>query len=74
MNLVKKILDQKMRERKVREGGSKASKVVARLLVTKFRDKYFSYSQCSNVMHQNVDLINVLVQASDCVNVLQFWK
>ena len=45
VNLVKKILDQIMRERRVREGGSKASKVVARLLVTKFRDEYFSYSQ-----------------------------
>ena len=38
-NLVKKIM------REGREGGSKASKVVARLLVTKFRDTYFSYSQ-----------------------------
>ena len=42
MNLVKKILNQIMRGR---EGGSKASKVVARLFVTKFRDKYFGYSQ-----------------------------
>ena len=40
MNLVKKILDQIMRERRVREGGSKASKVVARLLVTKFREVF----------------------------------
>ena len=36
-----------MRERRG-EGGSKASKVVARLLITKFRDKYFSYSQTKN--------------------------
>ena len=32
-----------MRERG--EGGSKASKMAAKLLVTKFRDKSFSYSQ-----------------------------
>ena len=31
VNLVKKILDQIMRERRVSEGGSKASKVVAKL-------------------------------------------
>ena len=42
-NLVKKIRSDNEREES--EGGSKASKVVARLLVTKFRDKYFSYSQ-----------------------------
>ena len=44
-NLVKKIRSDIEREES--EGGSKASKVVARLLVTKFRDKYFSYSQLS---------------------------
>ena len=38
--MVEKILDQIMSE-----GGSKTSQVVARLLVTKFRDKYFSNSQ-----------------------------
>ena len=32
-------------EREESGGGSKASKVLTRLLVTKFRDKYFSYSQ-----------------------------
>ena len=32
-------------EREDSGGGSKASKVVARLLVTKYRYKYFSYSQ-----------------------------
>ena len=37
--MVEKILDQIMSE-----GGSKTSQVVARLLVTKFRDKYFSNS------------------------------
>ena len=35
-DLVEKILDQIMRERREREGGREASKVVARLLVTKF--------------------------------------
>ena len=44
VNLVEKILDQIMRERRGGEW-SKASKVVATLLVTKFRDTYFSYSQ-----------------------------
>ena len=32
-------------EREEGEGGWKANKVVERLLVTKFSDKYFSYSQ-----------------------------
>ena len=46
VNLVEKILDQTMRDRERREWGWEQSKQrVARLLVTKFREKYLSNSQ-----------------------------